>query len=158
MILKPEVHQIELPHSEMAKLPEHPEPCPLCAVIAREARGHIIRETKRTATIVALEGHLLLLPKMHLTPNEVERFPATGRELGEEQFRTLARLEQNGIEGVNMQLNFGALAGQKVLHTHIHFFIREPGDTLGWFPVGLRHKRRSVRNQLAEGFRKMLSG
>ena len=106
--------------------------CVFCEQIATE--GAPVAEL---ATAVLLRdrypvthGHLLAVPKRHLD----EFF-----KLDDDEIRDLWRLLKDGqkriaeddpsVEGFNVGVNAGVVAGQTISHVHIHLIPRRAGDT-----------------------------
>ena len=85
------------------------------------------------------EGHTLIIPKRHtldyfeLIPNEVLAI----NEILCEQRQILLESDQT-IEGFNIGMNCGLVAGQSVWHCHVHLIPRRKGDSE--YPKGgVRH-------------------
>jgi len=75
------------------------------------------------------ELHTLVIPKRHvehyfgLTNDELLACDALLRTLREEILR-----ENDSVEGFNIGINSGAVAGQTIFHCHIHLIPRRKGD------------------------------
>jgi ATP adenylyltransferase len=76
--------------------------------------------------------HMLVLPRRHVA----DYFDLTGEEraaiaalLAECRNNILAR--DPAVEGFNIAANVGLVAGQTILHCHIHLVPRRPGDGEG---------------------------
>ncbi len=85
------------------------------------------------------DGHTLIIPKRHtldyfeLIPNEVLAI----NEILCEQRQILLESDQT-IEGFNIGMNCGLVAGQSVWHCHVHLIPRRKGDSE--YPKGgVRH-------------------
>jgi len=77
------------------------------------------------------KGHLLIIPRRH-TPDffsmtEEEREGAFDLL---EHLRLHIRAADHEVAGFNIGMNCGAVAGQTVMHAHIHLIPRRHGDTL----------------------------
>lgn len=75
------------------------------------------------------EGHALVIPKRHVE----DYFGLTREELiaCDDLLRQLRETEMAGdpsIQGFNIGMNAGAVAGQTVFHCHIHLIPRRQGD------------------------------
>jgi diadenosine tetraphosphate (Ap4A) HIT family hydrolase len=76
-------------------------------------------------------GHTLIVPRRHIAflsevePDEGARMFLVGRNID----RAL-RASKLRVDGVNLILNDGAEAGQRVFHTHLHVIPRVLGDSL----------------------------
>lgn len=83
------------------------------------------------------EGHALLVPKRHVA--RVEELPTEVLAGLMRPLPALARAVANvvGVEGYNVLVNTGAVAGQVVMHVHVHVIPRKSGDGLGFrWPAG----------------------
>ena len=104
-------------------------PCPFCHLPAER----VIAEN--TLALAILDGfpvtslHTLVIPKRHaetyfdLDGEEVAACDALLRQL-----RTDLLARDATIEGFNIGINAGAVAGQTVFHCHIHLIPRRRGD------------------------------
>jgi len=110
---------------------DHMQPaCPFCATVDREwllknslAFGI---EDKYPVT----ERHVLVIPKRHTA----EYFDLGTAEVRACQGliaegRTLILQQDATVHGFNVGVNSGAVAGQTVMHCHIHLIPRREGDT-----------------------------
>ncbi|MDC1311239.1 HIT family protein [Burkholderiales bacterium] len=106
-------------------------------------RERIVSENKLAFAVrdgfPVAEGHTLIIPKRHtldyfeLVPDEV----LAVNELIHEQRVILLESDQR-IEGFNIGMNCGLVAGQSVWHCHIHLIPRRKGDSK--YPKGgVRH-------------------
>lgn len=107
-----------------------PQTCPFCGA------GVLEGATLRSETAMALrdafpasEGHMLVLPKRHVA----DYFDLTAAErrdiddlLG--QARGLILESDPTVAGFNVGINCGIVAGQTVLHAHVHLIPRRAGD------------------------------
>jgi diadenosine tetraphosphate (Ap4A) HIT family hydrolase len=75
------------------------------------------------------KGHLLIIPFRHVR---------TYFETTDEERHSILNLvddakiytdEQYSPQGYNIGVNVGAVAGQSIMHTHVHFIPRYRGDT-----------------------------
>ena len=75
------------------------------------------------------EGHLLVIPKRHtkdffgLTDAELIACTQLLKEL-----RLTVTSQDQHVEGFNVGMNAGAVAGQTIFHCHIHLIPRRKGD------------------------------
>jgi diadenosine tetraphosphate (Ap4A) HIT family hydrolase len=105
----------------------HTEPCPFCAQnrpkIAANAHAFAISDGYPVSP-----GHSLIVPNRHVQ---------TVLDLADAEYaacfdltRAVCRLlqEQQRATDFNIGANCGRLAGQTVLHAHIHVIPRYPGD------------------------------
>lgn len=107
--------------------------CVFCKILRREIVGSFIYEDDRVAAILDIrpinEGHALVIPKRHepkltnLTDSEVAHLFKIGRKV-------LKAIQQSGIkcEGANLFLSEGPVAGQEVMHCHLHIVPRYKDD------------------------------
>ncbi len=93
-------------------------------------------------------GHFLVIPKAHAA--HVADLPAGGGGRILEMARVLAAgLYRSGVkcEGVNMHLADGEVAGQEILHVHLHVYPRYAGDGVG-LRMGPRYGTMPTRAEL----------
>lgn len=108
---------------------ERDSDCPFCDV--EEAR--IIKENELAFVIKdaypTVEGHVLVIPKRHVSSyweiTRPERNACDQLLLGE---RDAIQSEDSSVDGFNIGVNDGVVAGQTVLHCHIHLIPRRSGD------------------------------
>ena len=75
------------------------------------------------------EGHLLVIPKRHTN----DFFGLTDAELIActqllKELRSTVTSQDQHVEGFNVGMNAGAVAGQTIFHCHIHLIPRRKGD------------------------------
>jgi diadenosine tetraphosphate (Ap4A) HIT family hydrolase len=76
-----------------------------------------------------VHGHTLVIPKRHvpdyfdLVPGEDKAVQVLLREM-----RAAIRRDDVTVEGFNIGVNSGAVAGQTIFHCHVHLFPRRRGD------------------------------
>lgn len=104
-------------------------PCVFCdrdnlRIISENDLAIAVRDTSPAKPL-----HTLVIPKRH----SADVFSTTAQE--REAMHQLAmqciddlKLLDATIEGVNYGSNIGAVAGQKIFHTHIHIIPRRKGD------------------------------
>lgn len=81
-------------------------------------------------TFPVSEGHTLIIPKRH----EPDYFKLTGDERAAcdellERARARILSSDASVEGFNVGINIGEVAGQSIFHCHIHLIPRRMGDT-----------------------------
>jgi diadenosine tetraphosphate (Ap4A) HIT family hydrolase len=103
-------------------------------IVSENALAYVVRDG-----FPVVEGHSLVIPKRHtldyfgLSSDEV----IAVNELIVQQRRVLLDLDSK-IEGFNIGMNCGEVAGQSVWHCHVHLIPRRRGDTP--YPKGgVRH-------------------
>jgi ATP adenylyltransferase len=109
--------------------PTPARPCPFCApapgrVIACNALAFAVRDAFPVTPL-----HTLILPHRHvsnyfgLTAGEREACAELMQDV-----RDAILAEDPSVEGFNVGMNAGAVAGQTIFHSHIHLIPRRPGD------------------------------
>ncbi|GFE61148.1 HIT family protein [Geobacter sp. AOG2] len=78
------------------------------------------------------QGHLLVVPYRHT----LDYFSMTDEERSDAQRLLIALREQimrydSTVQGFNIGINCGPVAGQSILHAHIHLIPRREGIELG---------------------------
>jgi histidine triad (HIT) family protein len=110
--------------------------CIFCKIAAGEAppqNCHTLYEDEHTYAFLDLHpvnpGHSLVIPKKHYVnildaPTEImQQMIATAKKIAE-------ALMKNGAEGVNVNMNNQAPAGQVIFHAHMHVIPRYGDDGL----------------------------
>lgn len=109
------------------------EPCPFCDIVAGHAPATIVKEWTNALAIVPLnpvtQGHILVLPKVHLTDFTDDPLAAS---------LTSYRAGQLGkqLDGpFNLITSKGEEATQSVFHLHYHLVPRAANDGLAlpWY-------------------------
>lgn len=93
-------------------------------VIATNALAYAVRDG-----FPVTEGHTLVIPKRHVADYFGlfnEEIMACNQLLKELRLSILA--QDKTVEGFNIGMNAGAVAGQTVFHCHIHLIPRRKGD------------------------------
>ncbi|GAB2026375.1 HIT family protein [Lactovum odontotermitis] len=106
--------------------------CIFCKIIAGEIPSVKIYEDDDVLAILdisqATKGHTLVIPKQHyenllsMTGDQAAQLFSKIPELGKLLVKKL------GAEGMNIVANCGEIAGQSVMHTHIHLVPRTEND------------------------------
>jgi diadenosine tetraphosphate (Ap4A) HIT family hydrolase len=114
---------------------ERPESrtCVFCRIIAREAAASFVYEDEDVVAFLDYmpvnSGHALVVPRQH-AKDLAELAPEDGTRLFQVAQRLAAALRLSDVrcEGVNLLLNDGAIAGQRVFHVHLHVIPRFAED------------------------------
>ena len=126
--------------------------CTFCKIARREIAASVLAEDDRTMAFLDIRpinpGHFLVIPKAHaarladLSPGEGARVFEMARELTPALYRS-------GVtcEGVNFHLADGEVAGQEILHVHLHVYPRYAGDGVG-LRMGPRYGTMPQREEL----------
>jgi diadenosine tetraphosphate (Ap4A) HIT family hydrolase len=111
--------------------------CIFCRIVRGEAEAHVVyREDRVTAFLdihPVTRGHLLVVPHTHapdlasLEPRDAAAMMVAARHLA-----GAVRRAPLGVDGVNLHLADGAVAGQSVFHAHLHVIPRYAGDGFGF--------------------------
>ncbi len=112
---------------------EEPHRDPDCIFCSEETRSRAVAENETTFALEdrspVTEGHVLVLPKRHVE----DVFDMTEGEV-RDAFELLLLLRARILErdstvlGFNVGANSGRVAGQSVMHAHIHLIPRRKGD------------------------------
>lgn len=107
--------------------------CVFCKIIKREIDASVVYEDELSIAFLDIhpitEGHVLIIPKKHS-----ERFTKLDAETAAHLFKVghkvLKAIEQSEIrsEGANLFLSDGPVAGQEIMHSHLHIAPRFEGD------------------------------
>lgn len=103
-----------------------PEPCPFCG--ADDALFETTLWRARRDRYPVNEGHLLLVPKRHLS-SALELTAEEWQDLRGAITRACDLLQsERRVDGFNIGVNVGAAAGQTIWHVHVHVIPRYEGD------------------------------
>ncbi|HAF86838.1 MAG TPA: HIT family protein [Sphaerochaeta sp.] len=103
-------------------------------IFCRIGNDRIIDENSLSYAIIdnfpVSEGHTLIIPKRH----EPDYFFLTNEEKRScdellERARSRILISDPTVEGFNVGINIGEVAGQSISHCHIHLIPRRKGDT-----------------------------
>lgn len=127
--------------------------CIFCEIAAGRVKAPVVWETERVTAVLDIdpihEGHVLLLPKIHVDsitdlPDEyVTDLVALTRRL------VKAYADLYGAPGYGVMQNGGASCSFG--HFHFHVFPRWPGDGYDWiYPAGEKEVSEAVAKKLRE--------
>ncbi len=105
--------------------------CVFCKIARKEIKTEIVDESENfvafpDANPVA-EGHTLIIPKKHFT-NLMDLPSDLGSELVDMVKRVSEKRMREGAEGFNLVMNNFKVAGQVVMHAHLHLIPRKKDD------------------------------
>lgn len=107
-------------------------PCLFCSIASGNIPSHVVYEDDRVFGFLDIgpvsRGHLLLVPKTH-TENLSENAPEDAAALMQAAQVMGRRVQEKlGAAGYNLGMNHGEVAGQEVMHTHLHLMPRYAGE------------------------------
>jgi diadenosine tetraphosphate (Ap4A) HIT family hydrolase len=109
--------------------------CVFCRIVVREEPASVLYEDDRVFAFLDVlpvnPGHTLVIPRRHgMSLGEMEA--ADGAAVFQAAQLIAAAIRRSGlkVEGVNLLMNDGAAAGQRVFHSHLHVIPRISGDSL----------------------------
>jgi histidine triad (HIT) family protein len=79
-------------------------------------------------------GHTLVIPKQHYENLESVPFEVAGKFFQIVQKVAKAVARATGVEGFNLGINNGKVAGQVIFHVHMHIMPRRADDGLKLWP------------------------
>ena len=107
--------------------------CVFCKIVAGEIPCHRLFENERVLAFLDINplaaGHTVLIPKMHAVRFEnmaTDDASALACAIGPVARRVLAAVE---VDDYNVLQNNGPIAGQVVLHLHVHIIPRRRRDS-----------------------------
>ncbi|WP_413575499.1 HIT family protein [Bdellovibrio sp. HCB290] len=138
--------------------------CIFCQIINREAPASIVYEDDLAIAFLDIEpvseGHVLVIPKSHHA-RFAEMNPKTAGHLFEVAHKILKAIQASNIpcEGANLFLTDGEIAGQEVMHSHLHIAPRIRGDKhrYGYVHAEQSDYPRERLNQIADEISKLLN-
>jgi len=112
--------------------------CIFCKIVEGEIPCEKVVETERALAFLDLypvnKGHVLVVPKRHyFRLDEIDS--ATLHEMADVAQRiAAAQVHALSAEGYNLVMNNGEVAGQEILHAHMHIIPRFSNDQMrfGW--------------------------
>jgi diadenosine tetraphosphate (Ap4A) HIT family hydrolase len=109
--------------------------CTFCGVVEGSQAGSIVYEDELVVAFLDVmpinRGHTLIVPRRHVAfLSEVEPEDGARMFLVAQKVGRALRASTLRCDGVNLILNDGAEAGQRVFHTHLHVIPRVLGDSL----------------------------
>ncbi len=113
------------------------EACIFCAIVAGEAPASIVYRDDSAMAFMDIRpvnaGHVLVTPLKHQM-SVLSQSDDTASHMFTVGRRVAAALKDAGVrlEGFNLFLADGAVAGQTVFHVHLHVLPRFVGDGLGF--------------------------
>lgn len=144
--------------------PRYSGDCVFCRIIRGETEASLVALEEEVAAFMDIRpinpGHVLVVPRSHVADlSELEE--EVGGKLFELATRVARALRRCGVrcEGVNLLLSDGEVAGQVVLHVHLHVIPRFRGDGFAFRPgpsyggVPVREELDRVAVQIREGLR-----
>ena len=110
--------------------------CIFCAILADDEPASFVYRDDRCAAFMDLRpvntGHVLVVPNDHAA-SLAELDPAVGGHLFVVGQRIAQALRESNVrcQGINLLLADGPVAGQEVMHVHLHVIPRYRGDGFG---------------------------
>nr|WP_321498223.1 HIT family protein [uncultured Methanolobus sp.] len=109
--------------------------CLFCKIVAGAIPSHKVYEDENVYAFLDIypcsEGHTIVLPKKHF-----DKFTDMDEKSAGALFASVNKIakivsETLGLEGMNIGINNGEIAGQTVPHVHVHIIPRRAGDGEG---------------------------
>lgn len=109
--------------------------CLFCKIVAGEIPSNKVYEDEFVYAFLDIfpssEGHTIVLPKQHF-----DRFTDMEEKDAASLFASVNKVAKTiertlGLEGMNIGINNGEIAGQTVAHVHVHIIPRHAGDSEG---------------------------
>ena len=112
--------------------------CIFCKIVAGEIPADKIYEDEKSLAFLdimpASVGHTLIIPKEHHANFDEVPAEVLCQTISCAQKIGRAIKEGLDLEGYNVDIHNGEVAGQSVHHLHIHIIPRHAGDGLSLFP------------------------
>jgi len=126
--------------------------CIFCDILAGKLTSSVVSKDDMCWAFMDIQpvnpGHILVVPAFHVS-SLAELHP----ELGAHMFKTAQRIAKAlrrtalKCEGINFFLADGRVAGQDILHVHLHVIPRHRGDGFG-LKLGSSYGYRPPRDEL----------
>ena len=109
--------------------------CTFCRIVEGLQPASIVYQDERVVAFLDVmpinRGHTLIVPRAHVPfLSEVEPEDGACIFIVAQKIGRALRASKLRCDGVNLILNDGAEAGQRVFHTHLHVIPRVLGDSL----------------------------
>jgi histidine triad (HIT) family protein len=110
--------------------------CVFCKIVRRQLPASLLAEDDDAMAFLDIHpinpGHFLVTPKVHAA-HLTNLPPGAGGRIFEMARELAGALQKCGVkcEGVNFHLADGEVAGQEILHVHLHVYPRYAGDGVG---------------------------
>lgn len=107
--------------------------CVFCQILLKRLPGSFVYEDEACAAFMDInpinEGHVLVIPKIHRARFSQLDGQAAGHLFSVAR-KILSAIETSDLrcEGANLFLSDGEIAGQEVMHSHLHILPRFKGD------------------------------
>lgn len=106
--------------------------CLFCRIIAREIPAQIVYENTHVLACLDIgpvsQGHTLVIPKEHAANLTEGSAQAAGELMAAVHLLAPKIMQALGAQGYNLGMNHGEVAGQEVMHTHLHIMPRYEGQ------------------------------
>lgn len=116
---------------------EQENSCIFCKIIKGQIPSTTVYRDEQCMAFMDIaplsRGHLLIIPLTH-TPDLAGLEKATGSHLFQVAMDLNKSIRKSELpcEGLNLLINDGPIAGQEVLHLHLHLIPRVGGDGIGY--------------------------
>lgn len=105
--------------------------CVFCGIVEGKLPSSKILETVTSVAFMSIEGHAVVVPKKHMEEGDLSN--EDNMRLFNDALTTASALigptmEVLGATGLNLVVNIGEDAGQRVSHLHVHLINRNRGD------------------------------
>ena len=109
--------------------------CTFCRILEGTQPASLVYEDETVVAFLDVmpinPGHTLIVPRRHVAfLSEVDREEGAAMFLLAQRIGSALRASSLRCDAVNLFLNDGAEAGQRVFHTHLHVVPRVLGDSL----------------------------
>jgi histidine triad (HIT) family protein len=126
--------------------------CIFCHIVRDSADASRVYSDERVLAFLDIQpvnpGHVLVIPKSHAS-NLSELDEETGGQIFKVAMQLAMGIKRSGLrcEGINFVLADGKIAGQEIMHVHLHVIPRFKGDAFGMkfgSQYGFRPKRKDL--------------
>ena len=135
----------------------HMKNCIFCKIIAGEIPALKIYEDELVLAFMDIApinfGHVLVIPKEHHTSTATIPEKTAGRIFLAASRIGVAMRRALDADGFNLHLSDGTVAGQVVMHAHLHVVPRWTDDGFHWNWRQLKYESDSAKTELQEKLR-----
>lgn len=131
--------------------------CIFCEIVKNKIKSKKIYENKDVLSILDIsqnpKGHVLVIPKQHYV-----NFFSTPKKIIKKVFDIVYMIGQaelliNNVKGINIEINNGEIAGQTIMHFHVHIIPRNIYNNLSFKKTIINKNLYKIINNLKKNLK-----